>query len=216
MSALVIENLEICPSILGKNEMNEYEPFECSVCGKMCRMEIERFNLFTEAQISTAIFKCRECSGGIGRGRSSDELKNVTKEQLEQWIADSLTKKEMCKRLKCHPPALQRRLRMFGLLTVIDTKPNEPVSQHHADDTQHNDHIPDVSNMVEHPPHYTQGGIECIDAIEAAVEGLPGRQAYLVGNIIKYVWRYMRKNGVEDLLKAKWYLERLIALVSQK
>ena len=216
MSALVIENLELSPSILGKNEMNEYEPFECSVCGKMCRMEIERFNLFTDAQISTAIFKCRGCSGGGGRGRSSEELKNVTKKQLERFIADGLTKKEMCKRLKCHPPALQRRLRMFGLLTAIDTQHNDAQTQHKAEDTKHKDHIPDVSNMVDHPPHYTTGGIECIDAIEAAVEGLPGRQAYLVDNIIKYVWRYMRKNGVEDLLKAKWYLERLIALVSQK
>ena len=212
MTGLIIENLEVAPQRLKPNEMKDYEPFECSICGKMCRMEIERFNLFTEDQISTAIFKCRSCSNGIGHGRKSDELKNVTKEQLEQWVADGLTKKEMCNRLNCHHPALQRRLIKFGLIPN-DAK-HEDAEQDNPAEPQH--HIPEVRNMVEHPPHYTAGGIECIDAIEAAVEGLPGRHAYLVGNIIKYVWRYMRKNGVEDLLKAKWYLERLIALVSQK
>lgn len=65
-------------------------------------------------------------------------------------------------------------------------------------------------NMIEKPLHYTTGSIECIDAIEAAVIGLDGIEAVCAGNVIKYVWRHKRKNGVEDLKKAKWYLERLI------
>jgi hypothetical protein len=60
------------------------------------------------------------------------------------------------------------------------------------------------------PDHYKQGKIECIDAIESATAELSGADAYLVGNIIKYIWRYENKNGIEDLRKAKWYLERLI------
>lgn len=60
------------------------------------------------------------------------------------------------------------------------------------------------------PEHYKQGKIECIEAIESATEHLTGNDAYLVGNVIKYIWRYQHKNGVEDLRKAKWYLERLI------
>jgi len=70
---------------------------------------------------------------------------------------------------------------------------------------------PSAPDMVNHPPHYTSGGIECIDAIRAATKGLTGFVGYCVGNIIKYLWRFSRKNGVEDLEKAKWYLDRLIA-----
>ena len=58
------------------------------------------------------------------------------------------------------------------------------------------------------PRHYNQAEIECIEAIEAATDG--GFEFYLQGNIIKYIWRYRYKNGVEDLKKAKWYLDKLI------
>ncbi len=63
-------------------------------------------------------------------------------------------------------------------------------------------------DMVNSPPHYNQAGIECIDAIRAATSD--GYEYYLQGNIIKYLWRYRYKNGVEDLKKAQWYLEKLI------
>ena len=58
------------------------------------------------------------------------------------------------------------------------------------------------------PLHYKQGPIECIDAIKAALGG--GFISYLWGNIIKYLWRWPKKNGIEDLKKARWYLDRLI------
>jgi hypothetical protein len=64
-------------------------------------------------------------------------------------------------------------------------------------------------DMVNHPPHYTQGGIECIDAIKAATEGLDGFEGYCTGNAIKYLWRWKHKNGVEDLKKAHWYIKKL-------
>ena len=59
------------------------------------------------------------------------------------------------------------------------------------------------------PDHYKDSEIECIDAIESSMskEAFKG---YLKGNIIKYVWRYEQKNGVEDLKKARWYLARLV------
>lgn len=66
---------------------------------------------------------------------------------------------------------------------------------------------------VNHPQHYTRGGVECIDAIAAAVQDLPGKEAWLVGQVIKYVWRYKWKNGAEDLEKARFYLDRLIGEV---
>lgn len=74
----------------------------------------------------------------------------------------------------------------------------------------------DKSSVVHHPAHYTAGKVECIDAIEAATTGLEGIQAVCTGNVIKYVWRFSRKNGVEDLRKARWYLDKLIKEVEQE
>lgn len=63
---------------------------------------------------------------------------------------------------------------------------------------------------VNHPEHYCRGDIECIDAIKAATVGKTGIEAACVANVIKYLWRYEAKNGVEDVRKAKWYIDRLI------
>ena len=67
-----------------------------------------------------------------------------------------------------------------------------------------------MNDPVNHPPHYTQGGMECIEAIKAATVGLEGIEAVCTGNAIKYIWRWKQKNGAEDLKKARWYIERLI------
>jgi hypothetical protein len=67
-----------------------------------------------------------------------------------------------------------------------------------------------AADTINHPPHYA-GKVECIDAIEAATDRLEGIEAVCTGNAVKYLWRWKRKGGVEDLRKAKWYLERLIA-----
>ena len=61
-----------------------------------------------------------------------------------------------------------------------------------------------LNDVVNHPKHYTAGGIECIDYINAC------KFDYLEGNIVKYVTRYRNKNGVEDLRKAEFYLRMLI------
>lgn len=74
--------------------------------------------------------------------------------------------------------------------------------------TERND---DKQDRVNHPSHYTSGKVECIDAIESATINLLGIEAVCTANIIKYVWRWKQKNGTEDLKKAQWYLERLIA-----
>ena len=65
-------------------------------------------------------------------------------------------------------------------------------------------------DMVNHPSHYTQGGIECIDCIKSATVGKVGIEAFCVGNAIKYLFRYDEKNGIEDIKKARWYIDRLI------
>jgi hypothetical protein len=66
-----------------------------------------------------------------------------------------------------------------------------------------------IKDNVNHPSHYTQGAIECIDAIKEATKGLFGIEAVCTANIIKYVWRWKFKNGLEDLDKASWYLDKL-------
>ena len=66
-----------------------------------------------------------------------------------------------------------------------------------------------TEDNINHPSHYTQGGIECIVAIKASMTASEFR-GYLKGNAMKYMWRYQLKNGVEDLRKAQWYLNRLI------
>lgn len=67
-----------------------------------------------------------------------------------------------------------------------------------------------VQDVVNHPSHYTNGKVECIDAIESATVGKTGIEAVCVANVIKYLWRYEDKNGLEDIKKAQWYLNKLI------
>ena len=60
---------------------------------------------------------------------------------------------------------------------------------------------------VNHPSHYTEGEIECIDALESAL-GVEGFRGYCIGNAMKYLWRYNNKGGLQDLSKSEWYLAR--------
>jgi hypothetical protein len=70
--------------------------------------------------------------------------------------------------------------------------------------------------MVSHPPHYqSETGLEVIDVIEAFTFDLKGIEATDTGNVIKYICRWKGKNGLQDLEKAKWYLEHLIDHVSK-
>ena len=68
---------------------------------------------------------------------------------------------------------------------------------------------PQANDMVNHPSHYTQGGVECIEALKASMSA-EEFLGYLKGCNMKYMWRYRMKNGLEDLKKAQWYLNRLI------
>ena len=71
-----------------------------------------------------------------------------------------------------------------------------------------------MTDMVNHPPHYqSESGLEVIDVIRAFV---PDVESYYQGNIIKYILRAGKKNGLEDLEKAKWYLNAWIAHESVK
>lgn len=74
---------------------------------------------------------------------------------------------------------------------------------------------PKQDDVVNNPSHYNKGGMECIDYIEQQLspEAFKG---YLEGNMIKYMHRHKYKNGLEDLKKAQWYLQRLTKATSME
>lgn len=67
---------------------------------------------------------------------------------------------------------------------------------------------------VKKPKHYCKGGVECLDAIKAALGDK--YEGFLAGNVLKYVYRYPDKNGVEDCKKARFYLDKLIEVLSNE
>lgn len=66
------------------------------------------------------------------------------------------------------------------------------------------------------PSHYKQGKVECIDALESATVHKAGLEAICTANVIKYLWRYEAKNGLEDVRKAQWYINKLIDYLEHK
>ena len=67
------------------------------------------------------------------------------------------------------------------------------------------------NDPVNHPSHYTNGKYECIDVIYDMINGYRDPiSAWLTGQIVKYIWRWPYKNGLEDLKKTRFYLDRLI------
>ena len=72
-------------------------------------------------------------------------------------------------------------------------------------DTTFHGHYDDVNN----PKHYNRGGLECIEAIKAMTEKMSGDIAPHAANVLKYLWRCEYKNGLQDIDKALWYLNRL-------
>lgn len=72
-----------------------------------------------------------------------------------------------------------------------------------------------MSDNVNHPDHYTWKSVECFKVLEVMIQGLASYAACLMWNIIKYLYRYPKKNGVEDLKKARYYLDELIRWESE-
>ena len=94
--------------------------------------------------------------------------------------------------------------KVMGCLTHVATGEDETLSF-----SRMFGYLRDNDDNVNHPSHYTQGEVECIDGIRSAL-GHEKFVGYLWGNAMKYVWRWEHKGMVEDLRKAMWYIERLI------
>lgn len=69
--------------------------------------------------------------------------------------------------------------------------------------------------MVNSPDHYNQGKFETIDIIMDVTQHMPGPEGFLVGNVIKYMDRFYFKGGLEDLEKARWYINKLMELIQE-
>ena len=91
--------------------------------------------------------------------------------------------------------------KLMGYEVIDDTPTIAETAAKRSEDAK-----PDPVNL---PAHYTSGGIECIDAMQAAF-GDEAVKDFCLCNAFKYLWRHRQKNGVEDLKKARWYLNRLI------
>jgi len=78
-------------------------------------------------------------------------------------------------------------------------------------DEHGNDLTTPTTAPVEKPSYYIKGGMECIDVINAVVVDCGPQEAYLIGNVIKYLWRFKQKNGKEDVAKARKYIDMLLA-----
>lgn len=67
-----------------------------------------------------------------------------------------------------------------------------------------------LNDAVNHPEHYTNGDIECKDAIRSALGDELYTDGFCRGNAIKYLWRYVHKNGIEDIEKARFYINEIL------
>lgn len=75
----------------------------------------------------------------------------------------------------------------------------------------------EYEDMINHPPHYTsETGMEVIDVIEAFTINLKGIEATDTANVLKYICRWKKKNGIEDLEKALWYINHLIGYLKKR
>lgn len=147
------------------------------------------------------------------------------------WTGSASENKKWYYRIQKNPceivVAAEKKLRPFEVCFKDGADIEEQYAKQVEDEKEPpitNPEIPDVEGLkkliddtvINHPPHYTAGKVECIDALEAATTGLKGIEAVCTANAIKYLWRWKHKNGVEDLRKAQWYISKLIAVCTEQ
>ena len=127
----------------------------------------------------------------------------ITDERYHEVMGLISDAKKMIDELTAENAALRSELDKWEGLAANIELPEYPVTQFQ----------PRAVDMVNEPPHYTQGSIEVIDVIEDSLTA-DMMEGYCIGNVMKYVMRYRHKNGVEDLMKARWYLDRAIGTIN--
>lgn len=122
----------------------------------------------------------------------------LTKEYVESQLADGKSALQIERELGLSLNSIYYYMKKWGLKSPIGKKQKSEEVKAKT-----------VIDAVIHPPHYNQGSIEVIDYIQDQLtpEQFTG---FIVGNVIKYASRARHKGGIEDLKKARWYLDRLI------
>lgn len=119
----------------------------------------------------------------------------MTIEEMRQAITDECDK---------HPTCTEN-----GRCPLYDTDAecDDPVSDEEVKTIYHLLRDKKINDLVNHPSHYSQGGIECLEAMEAAY-GKDATATFCLTNAFKYIWRTEHKNGIQDIDKAIWYLNK--------
>lgn len=71
-----------------------------------------------------------------------------------------------------------------------------------------------MEDKVNHPSHYETGSFECIDVM-IETQGVEAVMNFCICNAFKYIYRHKRKNGVEDIKKARWYIDKYLELMGE-
>lgn len=131
----------------------------------------------------------------------------LTREYIEEQFKLGLTARAIEEKLGMKQNTLAYHLKKWGISNPNPRKKNQPPTVLQEVKEQLKDVQP--PDPVNNPQHYTFGGIETIDYIQAKL-GPEGFQAFCLGNVLKYCSRHNHKGGMEDLRKARWYLDRII------
>ena len=99
----------------------------------------------------------------------------------------------------------------MAVLAQVDVEQENITNEYIPKDYCHLALPHELNDVINHPSHYTQGSVECIDAMESAF-GAAELAVYCKIAAFKYIWRCERKNGSEDIKKAVWYLKKYLEL----
>lgn len=154
------------------------------------------------------------------------ELSKINNEnaRLEDGPDRSISKREAeIRKILLHKPCeIEHRIVYPGQIKDLEDhleKMREELEKMASDPDALKELMTQKNNAVEHPSHYTSGGIECIDAMKAMLSGYEQAKIstkfywhFLSGQVLKYLWRWpLKERPLQDLKKARWYLDKLIS-----
>ena len=169
----------------------------------------------------------------FGNSEDTDEEKKAEDEEEKMTIGEKAEKiKEYCKSSYCSNCAIRnectadfiakvheraKNINNNSLSNAYDIEKNYDIIFGNKLDTKEEKVENKAEDMVNHPSHYTSGGVECIDAITSALSSYEDSvDSWLVGQVIKYLWRAPLKGKYdEDIKKAQFYLNRLVEKIDK-